>query len=80
MPSHESDIPVKQESIMGAEIEVNRWVSDNDECPRCCGIGKLDEPGAPDCPYCKGMGVMEVFLQGLPQNEAKAGGKSPLFR
>ena len=58
------------------EIEVNRLVSDNDECPHCNGIGKLNVPGAPDCPHCKGMGVMKLSPHGYPEKEAKVDGNS----
>jgi hypothetical protein len=68
--------PPKKESMMGVEIEVNRLVSDNDECPHCNGIGKLNIPGVPDCPHCKGTGVMELFLHGYPNNDAETSGKS----
>ena len=61
---------------MGAEIEVNRLVNDNDECPYCNGMGKVNAPGAPDCPQCRGTGVMGLFLQSYPQNEAKISCKS----
>ena len=58
------------------EIEVNRLVSDNDECPHCNGLGKLSVPGAPDCPHCKGMGVMKLSPHGYPEKEAQVDGKS----
>jgi hypothetical protein len=61
---------------MDVEIEVIRLVSDNDECLHCNGLGKLNAPGAPDCPHCKGTGVMHLFLQGYPKNKAKISGRS----
>jgi DnaJ-class molecular chaperone len=61
---------------MGVEIEGSRLVNDNDECPYCNGIGKVNGPGAPDCPQCRGTGVMGVFLRSYPQNEAKISGES----
>ncbi len=61
---------------MDIEIEVNRLVSDNDECPHCNGSGKLNVPGAPDCPSCKGMGVIKLLLHCYPNKEAKVDGQS----
>ena len=55
---------------MDVESEVGRFLSEYDECPRCNGMGKLSKPGIPDCPACKGTGVMESFLHSFPKNEA----------
>lgn len=55
---------------MDLEREVDRILTDYDECPHCNGMGKLSKPGAPDCHYCRGTGVMESFPYGdLPKEE-----------
>jgi DnaJ-class molecular chaperone len=61
---------------MDVESEVDRLLSNDDECPHCNGMGKLNKPGAPDCPHCKGTGVTGSFRQGYPKNRAKRSPKT----
>ena len=60
----------KKDSILDIEIEVDKLLGDDDECPYCNRTGKLNKPGALDCPHCKGSGVMEFPLHVYLNNRA----------
>lgn len=63
--------PMKKESNMDVETEVDQVLRSEEECPHCNGMGKLNKPGAPECPLCKGTGVADPFLHRYPRNEAQ---------
>jgi hypothetical protein len=60
-------------SLGDGESQIGRGFLFGEECFQCNGTGKLDQPGGPDCPNCKGIGVREVSFPGYPENETKVG-------
>jgi DnaJ-class molecular chaperone len=61
---------------MDVEGGVDRFLSDDDECSFCNGIGKLNKSGAPDCEHCNGTGVGNSYLPAFLKDGSKSSDKS----